>query len=747
LADNVVQITVTSKNSTRAGFQGAKADAEAAATGIAAIFDKMGKNVNKHLSGLGSGLGAAGGILGAGSGLLAMAAPLGAAGLALGAFGAIAIPVLSKVHAAQVKLTAAQLQYSKATTAAGRATALKAEQQATAGLTDQQKGLMGQVAALGKQFSRLEAQMTPVIVAVASMVIQLGGALMPVLATLATAGAKLITGMLRPLLALISSPFFAQFTKQIAAMAVQMGPVLGAAVAGLLKWLMQLFIAVMPAGLKILKLLLPALLVMLTELIPVIAVTAQVVAVILKWLGANKLLVPALWLLVGAFVAMKLALLSNPIFLIGAAIAVLAFLVVKYHKQIWEFIVRIWHDIIGFLVRTWNDFLGFAKKWWPLIFGVAGLIVVYHNQIWAFIVRIWGDIIRFFKRTWDDIGKAFKAGVRYVVDRFLDMAGWIVHAAASAFGWIPGIGPKLKDAAKAFDKFRDNVNAALGGVNGRTVHVGVDMTTATGGAGGGQRTNPRGFAGGTAGAAPGWSWVGEEGPELVHMQGGETVVPHGQSVQMTRGYARGVGVVTSAPSLHAVQGAVNAAVDAIARAFARSLAAVGAIGGIGGSGVARWAPVILRSLGMLGQSSANLGAVEHRMNQESGGNQFAINRTDINAQRGDPSRGLMQVIGATFARYRSWILPANIYDPMANTFAGLNYAVNSPGYRGRSLASVMMQPGGYRGGTGGRMSPLRVEIVFRTTGTTDLDRALMSWLKKAAVSNGGGNVQAAFGSG
>src|SRR5260370_33553063 len=248
MADIVVQITVTSKNSRRAGCGAAKADAEAAATGIAAIFDKMGKNVNKHLSGLGSGLGASGGILAAGSGLLAMAGPIGAAGLALGAFGAVAIPILSKVQKAHQALTAAQLQYNKATTAAGRATALKAEAAATAGLTSQQKGLMGQVAALGKQFSSLEAILTPVVITVASMVAQLANALMPVLFTLATAGAKLLTGMLRPLLTLISSPFFAQFTKQIAAMAVQLGTAPGAAAAELRKRLMRLLIAVRPAA-------------------------------------------------------------------------------------------------------------------------------------------------------------------------------------------------------------------------------------------------------------------------------------------------------------------------------------------------------------------------------------------------------------------------------------------------------------------------------------------------------------------
>jgi len=91
------------------------------------------------------------------------------------------------------------------------------------------------------------------------------------------------------------------------------------------------------------------------------------------------------------------------------------------------------------------------------------------------------------------------------------------------------------------------------------------------------------------------------------------------------------------------------------------------------------------------------------------------------------------------------MLSPNIYDPMANTFAGLNYAVNSPAYRGRSLASVMLQPGGYRGGTGGgRMSPLRIELTVRSSGQSAFDRFMTSWLKEYVQVNGGGSAEAAF---
>ena len=62
--------------------------------------------------------------------------------------------------------------------------------------------------------------------------------------------------------------------------------------------------------------------------------------------------------------------------------------------------------------------------------------------------------------------------------------------------------------------------------------------------------------------------------------------------------------------------------------------------------------------------------IEH----ESSGNPNAINNWDSNAQAGDPSRGLMQVIGTTFDEYK---LPGHddIYSPVDNIVAGVRYAL------------------------------------------------------------------------
>lgn len=64
---------------------------------------------------------------------------------------------------------------------------------------------------------------------------------------------------------------------------------------------------------------------------------------------------------------------------------------------------------------------------------------------------------------------------------------------------------------------------------------------------------------------------------------------------------------------------------------------------------------------------------------ESTGVPNAINNYDINAQNGDPSRGLMQTIGTTFDE---WALPgynSDIYDPVSNIIAACRYAIAAYG--------------------------------------------------------------------
>lgn len=92
---------------------------------------------------------------------------------------------------------------------------------------------------------------------------------------------------------------------------------------------------------------------------------------------------------------------------------------------------------------------------------IAGVVVVAITAL-SFQLKIATGLI---KPLWE----VFKI----LVGVFLRGAGQILHAMALAFGWIPGIGPKLKAADKEFQKFRDRVNDALAGIHDRHVSVNV----------------------------------------------------------------------------------------------------------------------------------------------------------------------------------------------------------------------------------------------------------------------------------
>jgi len=79
------------------------------------------------------------------------------------------------------------------------------------------------------------------------------------------------------------------------------------------------------------------------------------------------------------------------------------------------------------------------------------------------------------------------------------------------------------------------------------------------------------------------------------------------------------------------------------------------------------------ALAAAGAPSTWMGDVLKIIRGESGGNANAQNNSDINAQRGDPSQGLMQLTHSNFEHYRSKKLPNDPFNPLANVYAGIKY--------------------------------------------------------------------------
>ena len=81
----------------------------------------------------------------------------------------------------------------------------------------------------------------------------------------------------------------------------------------------------------------------------------------------------------------------------------------------------------------------------------------------------------------------------------------------------------------------------------------------------------------------------------------------------------------------------------------------------------------------IADNAQNDQAIMTIIQHESGGDPNAQNNSDSNAAAGDPSRGLMQTIGTTFSAYHVQGTSNNIFDPVANIAAGINYAVSRYG--------------------------------------------------------------------
>ena len=76
----------------------------------------------------------------------------------------------------------------------------------------------------------------------------------------------------------------------------------------------------------------------------------------------------------------------------------------------------------------------------------------------------------------------------------------------------------------------------------------------------------RGFASGTENAPPGWAWVGEDGPELMRMHGGEQILPNhvSQEVAQTyRAYSKYSGEYAAARAIQGIQSSARPALEVV----------------------------------------------------------------------------------------------------------------------------------------------------------------------------------------
>lgn len=453
------------------------------------------------------------------------------------------------------------------------------------------------------------------------------------------------------------------------------------------------------------------------------------------------------------FRILAVAMISNPI---GAVIALIVALglafIVAWKKS------ETFRNIIKGSLRAIRDAAMAVGRWF------AGPFVDFFVATWRLIKKYLVDpIVKFFTKTLPGGARAARDGVtgafRWLVDKVLAYFGMIIKGASKIFGWVPGVGGKLKKASKAFDQFRKDVNAALGGIKnknqttfvtfkGKSIAAVSAGRMATGG-----RVNGPGTE--TSDSVPILASRNE------HMWSAREVRGAGGHAAMYRmraaarvgalRLASGGAVIPRAqvPSAQAINSTANAAYLSMVRKSSTALAKMrddleAAYGGslnVGGSGVKRWTGAVKAALSQVGQSQSYVGITLRRMNQESGGNPKAVNKWDSNWKAGYPSVGLMQVIRPTFqsnaGKYRNtgpFMYGVSIA-PIANIYASMRYALRAYG----SLPRAYNRAGGYRNGTGGTTGGVHLfgeagpELAFTPSGLR-----VLSHRKSAGMLSGGG---------
>lgn len=134
------------------------------------------------------------------------------------------------------------------------------------------------------------------------------------------------------------------------------------------------------------------------------------------------------------------------------------------------------------------------------------------------------------------------------------------------------------------------------------------------------------------------------------------------------------------------------------------------------AGPSPWTSVATNVATLLNQLGS-VGAIIRRINFESGGNPNAVNRTDSNWIAGHPSVGLAQVIAGTFRSNAGAFINTGPFmygvsvDPMANVYAGMEYATRRYG----SIAAIdpLVRPVGYD--QGGYLPPKSRTLAVNNT--------------------------------
>lgn len=416
---------------------------------------------------------------------------------------------------------------------------------------------------------------------------------------------------------------------------------------------------------------------------------------------------------------------------IGVLVGAIIYLATHW-KQVWKDITDsamwVWHNVLG------PFFFGIAdgakwlydhgiKPWFGQIMGEFGLLEdavmwCWHNifePFWSGVEQGASGFVSAFKTVWSKLQQIFKDPVSFLINTVYDdgiAKLWNDVVGALGMGSlklpiIPGFA--AGGVVPGYAPGQDTVPAMLSPGEGVLVPeavqaIGPDTVHALNATYGGGRTSDAGhFSGGgiigdvTSAIGSFFSGAGKVAKIVAELATGNT---KGLSDVLMSFVGTKAGGDYAKLMLGVPKALIHDAVKAITGMF--SSGGGGSVGGSIPSGQhlaiidAALAAAGVPPPGTKAQWEAGLNTL---IGRESSWNPRAINLSDINAQSGDPSRGLAQTIAATFQAYHAPGTSWDIYDPVANVASAVRYIVATYGNISNvQQANANLPPKGYDSG-------------------------------------------------
>ncbi len=213
-------------------------------------------------------------------------------------------------------------------------------------------------------------------------------------------------------------------------------------------------------------------------------------------------------------------------------------------RVVWEWAAPKLEEILQRLRQAWEDNADKIEKLKPLLQALGVFLGVVLVSALGAVIGLATLFVTWLGYVGDYFGRVREAGGQLTI-ALLGAFEKILNAAVIAFGWIPGIGDKLREAQARFSEFANNLRAQIYGIPDIDINVVVHGASALGSIAGAIRgmsatvtMNNRahgGVIGAIAGAASGGVRnglvnVAEHGRELALLAPGPAMLPPGSTV-------------------------------------------------------------------------------------------------------------------------------------------------------------------------------------------------------------------------